>query len=423
MPPVRNSVGGHGKSGVRGERQEVLAGTKTPHWACGMCGELHNWASRVVCRGCRRDAPGHVLHRALAAADRVVAQPGRSRGGGASGAGDKVQAAVAAAEKKAKAAEARAELERKARLAAEAEVAKARAMAADPEEEPGDLSADQVARQKALRAELKELRSISPTLHARLFGGAGGHMAAVQAVQDELAALAAAKRNGLPLADQLASQQRFVDACVKADAAAQAKLDTLLAQQVELEAQVRSCQETRAKAADKRAAAETQLSELHARMAQASVPAAAAITRAPGITEADTLLFQGILAHVDPAVIQASCQAAGGESVEQVSARASLLAEKLKAAAAAGGAPVSVSGSAADASAESGPQVVGEEALTMELDEEGHRQLESIVAELDAAGSDGGEGAASRADIKKRLVQRAASLVGSKHLKAKKKGA
>jgi hypothetical protein len=74
-------------------------------------------------------------------------------------------------------------------------------------------------------SELKELKAVSPALHKRFFGGADGHAAAVQAIQDELTAVAAAKRGGMPLADQLDSQRRFVDACVKADSVAMAQLE------------------------------------------------------------------------------------------------------------------------------------------------------------------------------------------------------
>ena len=96
-------------------------------------------------------------------------------------AGKKAKEAVAAAERKAKAAEARADAERKARIAAEAKVAKARAVALGSDDGIGELSAEQADRQKVLRAELKELKAVSPALHVRFWrrgwtrGGGAGH--------------------------------------------------------------------------------------------------------------------------------------------------------------------------------------------------------------------------------------------------------
>ena len=91
----------------------------------------------------------------------------------------------------------------------------------------------------------------------------------------------------------------------------------------------------RNKAAEKRAGAEAHLAELHSRMALEAVPAAAAAARPLAITVEDTLLFQGILQHIDPAAIRATCLAAGGETVEQVSGRVAALTTKLGAIAAA----------------------------------------------------------------------------------------
>ena len=204
------------------------------------------------------------------------AKPATASGGGSAGkkggahgaskedsASKKAKEAVAAAERKAKAAEARADAERKARIAAEAEAAKARAVALGSDDGMGELSAEQADRQKVLRAELKELKAVSPALYVRFFGGADGHAAAVRAIQDELTAVAAAKRGGMPLADQLDSQRRFVDACVKADSAAVAQLDVLLAKREELEEQIAAGRGERDKAAEKRASAEAHLYRLN----------------------------------------------------------------------------------------------------------------------------------------------------------------
>ena len=152
----------------------------------------------------------------------------------------------------------------------------------------------------------------------------------MRAIQDELTAVAAAKRGG-----KLDSQRRFVDACVKADSVALAQLGVLLAKREELEEQIAAGQSAHDKAAEKRAGAEAHLAELHSRMALEAVPAAAAAARPLAITVEDTLLFQGILQHIDPAAIRATCLAAGGETVEQVSGRVAALTTKLGAIAAA----------------------------------------------------------------------------------------
>ena len=90
------------------------------------------------------------------------------------------------------------------------------------------------------------------------------------------------------------------------------KLDELLAKQVELGEQVKAARNAREQAAEKRVKAEAHLAELHSRAALEKAPAA---VRPPVVTVADTLLFEGIIKHIDPAVVQATWQAAGGETV------------------------------------------------------------------------------------------------------------
>jgi hypothetical protein len=338
-------------------------------------------------------------------------------------------------EKRAKAAEARADTERKARIAAEAVAAKAKTGAVGAEDDAGELSAEQADKQKSLRAELKELKAVSPALHGRFFGGADGHAAAVQVIQDELTTIAAAKRGGMPLHDQLDSQRRFVDACVKADAVAVSQLDKLLAERVELDEQIDAGRSAREKAAEKRAAAEAHLAELHSRMALEAGPAAAAAARPPAITVEDSLLFMGILQHVDSAAIRATCQATGGESADQVSNRVAALTAKLCAIAAAAAASAPPAGARASGSAEvvvarpAVPEAAvaaaadagdGDDDQSMLLDAEDQEQLDQIVDELDneSLGA-GGAQLPGRAELRKRLVQQTARMV-SKRLKGKK---
>jgi len=294
----------------------------------------------------------------------------------------------------------------------------------------GELSAEQADRQKVLRAELKELKAVSPALHKRFFGGADGHAAAVQAIQDELTAVAAAKRGGMPLADQLDSQRRFVDACVKADSVAKAQLDALLVEREKLEEQITAGRSAREKAAEKRASAEAHLAELHSRMALEAVPATASAARPPSITVEDTRLFMGILQHVDAGAIRATCQATGGETVEQVSSRVAALTAKLSAIAAAAAASMPPAGSRAAGSAGEPCRVAapaaeaaageGEDDQSMLLDAEEQEQRDKLDNDLDdeATGA-GGSQLASRVELRERLVQQTARMV-SKRLKAKK---
>ena len=53
---------------------DVLAGPKTPYWACSTCGSTSNWASRIVCR-CGKACSYKVLSAALAADKAQKAYP------------------------------------------------------------------------------------------------------------------------------------------------------------------------------------------------------------------------------------------------------------------------------------------------------------------------------------------------------------
>eukprot|EP00973_Karenia_brevis_P008481 1146186-Karenia_brevis.AAC.1 len=45
-----------------------------PHWGCA-CGTSNNWASRIVCRGCGKQAPRRIINNAAAAAAKASAAP------------------------------------------------------------------------------------------------------------------------------------------------------------------------------------------------------------------------------------------------------------------------------------------------------------------------------------------------------------
>ena len=59
----------------------MLAGPKTPEWAC-ICGETRNFACRIVCR-CGRNAPRHIRRQAELEARKAA--KGKGKGGGGSG--------------------------------------------------------------------------------------------------------------------------------------------------------------------------------------------------------------------------------------------------------------------------------------------------------------------------------------------------
>ena len=77
MPPR----GGGGAGAKRGSspdfsgENEVLRGPRRPFWSCG-CGEADNFASRIACRSCLRDAPRSILNKARAAHERALATSG-----------------------------------------------------------------------------------------------------------------------------------------------------------------------------------------------------------------------------------------------------------------------------------------------------------------------------------------------------------
>ena len=61
----------------------VLRGPKTPHWACGNCKFAENWASRLSCKGCGRNAPAPVAAKARQAHKDHDAQAAEARHDGA----------------------------------------------------------------------------------------------------------------------------------------------------------------------------------------------------------------------------------------------------------------------------------------------------------------------------------------------------
>ena len=57
----------------------VLRGPKAPHWACGQCLYAENWASRLSCKGCGRNAPATIAGRARQAQKDHDAKPAEAK--------------------------------------------------------------------------------------------------------------------------------------------------------------------------------------------------------------------------------------------------------------------------------------------------------------------------------------------------------
>ena len=72
MPPRGRGDGSTDKGKSSEGERDVLQGPTRPFWVCKACEEESNFASRVVCRGCNRDAPKGIINKARAAHARAV---------------------------------------------------------------------------------------------------------------------------------------------------------------------------------------------------------------------------------------------------------------------------------------------------------------------------------------------------------------
>ena len=73
-PPQQHRGSGRSAGNKDGRSRDVLPGPKNPPWCCN-CGEDHNWACRIRCKGCGGKAPQTVFNKATAAAGQA---PNRS---------------------------------------------------------------------------------------------------------------------------------------------------------------------------------------------------------------------------------------------------------------------------------------------------------------------------------------------------------
>ena len=73
-PPQQHRGSGRSTGNKDGRSRDVLPGPKNPPWCCN-CGEDHNWACRIRCKGCGGKAPQTVFNKATAAAGQA---PNRS---------------------------------------------------------------------------------------------------------------------------------------------------------------------------------------------------------------------------------------------------------------------------------------------------------------------------------------------------------
>ena len=81
------SPGAQSRWGKSGLGDDVLRGPKLPTWSCS-CGQDGNWASRIICRGCGKNAPKSISEKARAAAKQQQiqqSQPQQAQGKWANG--------------------------------------------------------------------------------------------------------------------------------------------------------------------------------------------------------------------------------------------------------------------------------------------------------------------------------------------------
>ena len=226
-------------AGKRGDKA-VLSGPKSPCWKCG-CGEPSNWACRIKCRHCGRDAPVKVV----AAAKAAHKQPAPTyasgpKGAWAAGPPRSVESIVAQA---VKAAEQRFAKEKSgAGTAKEKQLAKELAalkkeLAKELADKPGvaeDMETDTTVSPEVLQAKKDEVKWLKelPESNRKFVENHAQKLATAQA---ELDALFATKRNALPLATRHANaESRLKDRQKRLDKKVAAR-ESLAEQRTELD--------------------------------------------------------------------------------------------------------------------------------------------------------------------------------------------
>jgi len=191
--------------GRRGDmgRDEVLLGTRNPHWGCncGRAGANENWACRIKCRGCGRPAPEGISRKAKAEdakAREAKKDADKGKGGGrpaGGGGGDKVTALE------------RELRELKARVKEQdEELAEAKAHGAGGDDAMGvgdDPLGEAVGK---ARAALKAVKDVPEAGRAYL---AGGYEKCLAERQADLDKALAARRASNPLDKQLESAEAY----------------------------------------------------------------------------------------------------------------------------------------------------------------------------------------------------------------------
>ena len=250
------------------------------YWKChgnngGRCGHLVPHGE-FYCGSCGNQPPERVSCPDKAKAGKSGGkgtQPKAAKGKGGTGAKGTPQAESFAAKQVKEAAEAHRKAakvtqqlaeERKLRAALEVQLAA----------KAGGSAVDQAARPSAgetLQADLEEsqglfnwLRNLPPQFHGTIGGGYAETLAAAEAKRD---AIKASQRVALPLKDQLARAQNFVEMCDRQGDAARKKEDKLAEQLAELQAKVAEAAAATAAAAAKTEAGRAELAVIAAKVA------------------------------------------------------------------------------------------------------------------------------------------------------------
>ena len=116
---------------------------------------------------------------------------------------------------------------------------------------------------KAVREEIGALRALDSKLHGHIHGGYEATLAAAEAKRDNLLAT---RRGGLPLKEQLARSQAFVEASTRRLEAEHGKAESLAAQQAELVTKVAAQDAAVSAATAKLALAKAELATISAKL-------------------------------------------------------------------------------------------------------------------------------------------------------------
>ena len=186
-----------------------LEGPRKPTWARGLCGEQANWACRAACRGCAREAPFRIKNAAEAADKAAKAQSvqGGSKGGDGSNEGAALRQELAQVRAQLR------ELQQK---------DEGRTVFVVPDDEDEEV-----------------LRKLEGCTGAK-------SVAFADSLKEELRLLRAQRAATLPVTQQLVRAQRWSDRAKDKAAKAEARLEALQEELVQLQEAARAAEEAKA---------------------------------------------------------------------------------------------------------------------------------------------------------------------------------